>query len=684
MSSSLIISIIIIILSFLICSFKSLKRLFNNIIKSLKNKYIKIKKKRLEDYLNLYDLMKQIKDYRKKETKIFFYCQKLVSNYYTTLNIFNQDYELDPNKSIYISIDRQNPIKSDFTEKILLKSKNNDTKEFIINICYHMNNYYDIILDNIKDSLSLEIVFYSKENKFPNSFKGNSFTFKEYDKEHIPYLKRYNVINISREEFYKIYKTYASNQMKEENELLLQNSKSLLVNFIDKNNENKFEGKIYQQLEDKMIEDFNFKELQLLTETKKFILENIQNKEYIDDSIFNILYTSYAAKIQNMIDKKLVKDLIKKISYDSYFIKYFNANPKEETIELIESGIFFEYVLTKNSGGIKAYMEYIEYKKKIFTNEEEFNNFEKIMIIMTIYDLVKNSNFQFIRLYDLPISSPFVESEKIYLDIIKELKENSCLYFFYLQINSSSDIDYLSLNSWYPIKYIPLIEVKAHILNSRFRYFFIYDDKDNIPAFTNLQTLMKSFNVSKNTGYYYSNNILNEKRINNTAKLLFFKLHENCHSKFGCGLHNITTPRYLYNIDLETLDIHYNSIIKYKYGMEPNSKNKKTDEEGEEGYAIEMFLFGDFKITDILIKSSDDLGELCNTKLYSGNNLEDLHKIISEIIGKVILNLINDEISKNDEEFHKNVLNKNNNINNNCQKKNNIYYFKNCGKEGKY
>ena len=134
----------------------------------------------------------------------------------------------------------------------------------------------------------------------------------------------------------------------------------------------------------------------------------------------------------------------------------------------------------------------------------------------------------------------------------------------------------------------------------------------------------------------------------------------------------------------ETLDIHYNSIIKYKYGMEPNSKNKKTDEEGEEGYAIEMFLFGDFKITDILIKSSDDLGELCNTKLYSGNNLEDLHKIISEIIGKVILNLINDEISKNDEEFHKNVLNKNNNINNNCQKKNNIYYFKNCGKEGKY
>ena len=418
------------------------------------------------------------------------------------------------NKIIDITIEKQNPLKSDFTEKIFLKSKNGVTKEFIINICYHMNNYYDIILDNIEDSLSLEIVFYSKDNKFPKSFEGNSFTFKDYVTDHIPYLKRYNTINISRKEFYQIYNTYASNPLKEENKLLLETYNSLFVNFIDKKYNNKFEGKIFTQLEDILFEDFNEEEFKLLKTTKQFIFENIKKQKYIDDSNNKLIFMSFSALIKN-IDNKIIKGLIKKISYNSYFIKYFNAIPKDEIIELIEAGFFLEFIAIKSVNGIKKYMEYIENKKNIFKNEDEFNNFEKLMILMTIYDLVKNSKFKFIRLYDLPISSPFVSSEKIYLDIIKEIKENSCLYFFYLQINSPSEIDYLTFNTWYPIKYIPLIEIKAHILYSRFRFFFIYDEKDNIPALTNPQTLIKSYNVSKHAGYNYSKNILNEESINN-------------------------------------------------------------------------------------------------------------------------------------------------------------------------
>ena len=196
MDNLLITIMLIIIVPTIIYYFKSLIKLFTNIKKSLKKNYINSKKKRLEDYLNLYDLLKAIKDYHKKKTKLFFYCQQLVSNYYTKLNIFGNDYELHSNKIIDITIEKQNPLKSDFTEKIFLKSKNGDTKEIIINICYHINNYYDIILDNIEDSLSLEIVFYSKDNKFPKSFEGNSFTFKDYDTDHIPILKRYNTINI--------------------------------------------------------------------------------------------------------------------------------------------------------------------------------------------------------------------------------------------------------------------------------------------------------------------------------------------------------------------------------------------------------------------------------------------------------------------------------------------------------
>ena len=123
--------------------------------------------------------------------------------------------------------------------------------------------------------------------------------------------------------------------------------------------------------------------------------------------------------------------------------------------------------------GVGLYQKYLEYKKKILRNENEFNNFEKLVIMVNIYDLLsKYPDFKLIRLYDLPISSPFVEYEKIFLNIIKEITESSCLYFFYLQINSSYGLDYMTKNTWYKIKYIPLIEIKAHLLLSRYNFFF--------------------------------------------------------------------------------------------------------------------------------------------------------------------------------------------------------------------
>ena len=96
----------------------------------------------------------------------------------------------------------------------------------------------------------------------------------------------------------------------------------------------------------------------------------------------------------------------------------------------------------------------------------------------------------------------------MYLDIIKEINEKSCLYFYYLQINSSSEIDFVTSNTWYQIKYIPLIEIKAHLIYSRFRFFFIYNKFDKEPAFVDLQTLIKNYNVSEiPTGYIYKNNL---------------------------------------------------------------------------------------------------------------------------------------------------------------------------------
>ena len=133
----------------------------------------------------------------------------------------------------------------------------------------------------------------------------------------------------------------------------------------------------------------------------------------------------------------------------------------------------------------------------------------------------------------------------------------------------------------------------------------------------------------------------------------------------------------MYNYNLEAFEINFNSI-RYKLGREPDKKHKRIDEKGEEGYAIEMFLFGDIKNTDILMESSDNLDKLCNSRLYSGNNFEELHKIISEIKTNVALPLIDIEFNKKNDNIHIKYNNSN------SQEINNIYYFKNCGKEGKY
>ena len=116
--------------------------------------------------------------------------------------IFDKEYNLNEKTPLIITISKTNPLKSNFTENIILKSDNDDTKNFIINICYHIDNYYQILLDKIEDPLSLEIVFYSKENKFPKSLKGKSVTINDYDNSNFPNLKRFNKVNISRNEFY--------------------------------------------------------------------------------------------------------------------------------------------------------------------------------------------------------------------------------------------------------------------------------------------------------------------------------------------------------------------------------------------------------------------------------------------------------------------------------------------------
>ena len=86
--------------------------------------------------------------------------------------------------------------------------------------------------------------------------------FKDYGNNALHNLKRFNIINISREDFYIMYNKYTSSKLNDNNLFSLEAYNSLFVNFVIKNN--KCEGKIFEQKEDIKHREFNEQEINLL------------------------------------------------------------------------------------------------------------------------------------------------------------------------------------------------------------------------------------------------------------------------------------------------------------------------------------------------------------------------------------------------------------------------------------
>ena len=450
------------------------------------------RKKNLEKYFGLKELKKDIEYFNNKETILYFHCEKLVRKYFSSLIVFNKEYIINENDIIRIKVEKIDVLSSDFTEKIILGSEKGVSIDFIINISYNMNNHYQLILDKIENSLSVEVVLYSKENKFPKIVKRNNLIFKDFGEESIiPNLKRYNLINIPKDDFYKIYNTLSQTKLDENNEYLLKDKNSLFVNFIIKSKE--IEGRIFdikeKQEEDLSYKDFSKQELDLLKEVGKL------KEKIIKSSVEEIMKLRFSIVNEYQIlvlDKKnYIKNIINILINAYFFDKYFNKNVDKEVLDLLETAIFIRYIEGKGAPGIVKFSDYLEQKNAILSDKYEFKNFEKLMIIINIQKFIfEIGKFKFVKLYDLSEESPFIESEKLFFDIIKKLNTNSGLYFFYLQINSSSGIDYISYNTWYKIKYIPLIKIKAHLMYSRHPFFFIYEKYDNKGAFVNPQNLV--------------------------------------------------------------------------------------------------------------------------------------------------------------------------------------------------
>ena len=642
-----------------------------------------IRKKKLQYFFNPKDLKHDIEAFHKRKTVLYFYCEKLISKYYSKLTIFNKDYNLYQDAIIKIEVNKLELMDSVFTENIILQSPQGDAIDFIINISYNMDNYYQLILDKMTNPLSLEIVFYSKQNQFPKLINANQLILKDYGNNTIHNLKRYNLINVSKKQFFSIYNKFSSNKLNEKNKKLLYDKNSLFINFINKNGL-KYEGRIFEQKKDSDDGEFTNEEVELLSQINLLIniyIKKIHLKKYLIPS----MHKQYKKMVNNK--DNLVRSINKKICETCFFNKYFCKQIKDEMLNLIEASIFLSYIELKGDKGITTFFHYLENKKRIIDTDYEFNNFEKLMISINLKDLTINyRHFNFVRLYNLPFKSPFVESEKIFLDIIQELKENSALYFFYLQINSLSGLDYDSLNTWYKIKYIPLIRIKAHLLYSRHLFCFTYNNSKNIAAFVNPQTLIVNFNTDEDVGYKYNKNLEFEIDVNNTVKLLFCKLHESVHSKFNCGMKNHSSPRYLLNSDLKKLDACYDIIKEYKNGCKLKDSEKKGEDIGEEGYACDMFLYDTIIKTDLLLSSFNDLKQFKNVNLYIGDNFKDLNELILNVINQNGTNTIKkkkkriNKIKKMNTKKYKNQL-----INNDEElKRTPIYFFNNYPLDSRY
>ena len=219
-----------------------------------------------------------------------------------------------------------------------------------------MNNHYQIILDKIEDSLSLDVVLYSKENKFPKNANGNIFILKDYKDNIIPFLKKFNIINIPREDFYKIYNFFSSKELDEKNKKELINKNSLFVNFIIKN-ENDIEGRIFEQKEEIKYKDFTKDEIDLLEKIKSITSNFTKDKIKIIKELKFFIYHGYCKLVEKQ--KNTVKSILKKFSDTCFFNKYYGKDVDENILYLLDLVIFVLFMEERKESGVNLYLKYL-------------------------------------------------------------------------------------------------------------------------------------------------------------------------------------------------------------------------------------------------------------------------------------------------------------------------------------
>jgi len=564
------------------------------------------------------ELQEQIKNFKSKKTMIFIEFslrnEKTNENIYDTFKFIssNREDSIEIGKKISFEyINDQEKYRSEIKEKIALVKDNKIIQNFLIIVKRNHDNYYKIFVDIEKEekkNYALEIVCYEDDSK--DTLDSINVYNKDIKcQEKFPKTKRYNIINIDFEESFKLYNTYAKNtiDIKKSNDIFEE--KNLCYTFLYNNN--KKIGEIFEIKEDKKIEELKDNEKKILEQLSMLIKDHLGKSDFVKK--FKEFYNRYNYKIKSngdqQEDKNTLEDLNEKFISINFALKYYDNSPTINDFNDVKALCFLNIYIKNNKSDDFANLmkEFNAKTDRIFNQYSKYLQLkDKIMILLNYLIVINNSekdttNYTFKIFFDLKEESTYIQSELLYRKIISKLTENSNLFFLYLQLNSGADVDLVSGKYLYKVKHISLIELQTHLLMDVFYpYFFVYEGNADTWAWKSNSAKIKNYNLSKSKNKF----VLDDEFIMKDAvKLTLLKLFENSHTKY-----------------------------KANNSLQISGDIKINDHLGQLGVEIEKNLFGDNRITDLILNSNDkDLSCLFNADLYVQSNFKDLQEKIKQL-----------------------------------------------------
>ena len=196
-----------------------------------------------EKYLKLMDidryLKKQIEDYIARKTIVnFIFISLYKENKYDKIKCewLNEAFSIKNSKNYSCEIKNKdgegesNSIEAIRKQKIIL-IKNNQKKEFDLDIYLHQENNFYVITDIQEgNSYSLDIVYYTKnKNLIPKKleFNGNDLFLDDYK---IDNMRRNCIINIEKESCIKFINTISKLEIKEDDKIFKNKGNNLFLN----------------------------------------------------------------------------------------------------------------------------------------------------------------------------------------------------------------------------------------------------------------------------------------------------------------------------------------------------------------------------------------------------------------------------------------------------------------------